>query len=147
MTDEARRKAWKLNTGKPRSEETKKKISIANKGRKPTEEELQKLSKALKGKKQTSEAIKARSKALTGRKLSQSHIENLSKSHLNKFYDQVEVIQYEKNTKIEINRYNSIREASLLTKINHVNIRMNCDNKRPSAGGYSWGYVDGTHNN
>ena len=147
LTDEARIKAWKLNTGKPRSEETRKKISMANKGRKHSEESLQKMSKALKGKKQTSEAVEARRKALTGRKLSKSHIENLSKSHINKFYDQVGVIQFEKNTKIEINRYNTIREASLLTGINHVNIRMNCDNKRPSAGGYSWGYIDKVYNN
>jgi hypothetical protein len=50
------------------------------------------------------------------------------------------VVQYDKNNN-EINRYNSIRNASKLTGIGYMSIRRCCRYERKTAGGYIWKYI------
>ena len=50
------------------------------------------------------------------------------------------VIQLDKNTKQEVNRFNSIIEAHKLTGTTRSAINFNCQGKYKSAGGFVWRY-------
>ena len=54
------------------------------------------------------------------------------------FINQKKIAQCDKETHEIIKIFNSIHEASDITKINRANINQVCNNKRKSAGGYYW---------
>lgn len=121
------------------SEETKQKISIANTGKRHSEETKRKLSEINTGKhlsdetkKKLSELNKGESHPQYGTHHSDEHKRKLSESAKNK-----KLIRCVETGCV----YQSITEASRLTKISRKAISMACNGSRKTAGKLRWEFV------
>lgn len=120
-------KSW---LGKHHSEEARKKISETKKGRKLSEEVRRRISE---GHKNINEE--------TRQKLIESH---KGKYHLEETKRKMSEAKYRKVICEEIGKiFNSVKEASLITKASAKHIGSCCQGKRKTVGGYHWRYYGG----
>lgn len=66
-------------------------------------------------------------------------LNNKVKNNVDNIYPKRKVLQLDKNTLKEINRFESIKEAKEKTKVNHISCV--CRGVRKTAGGYIWKYL------
>lgn len=146
-TEESKRKNRLAHLGKKVSLETRKKISESNKGKhniKRTEEQKKKISVATKKamqspaiRKRLSETHSGKNHRNYGKHLSEETKEKIRKNSIGKTKGGKKIICIETN---EI--YKSIRQASKITNINAYCIGQVCLNKRKTAGGLHWKYIN-----
>lgn len=124
------------------SEETRKKISMANKGKtnmlgyRHTEECKKLMSETRKGIKQSQETIDKRK--MFGAK-NPFYGKGPMKNKFGKYHHASKsVIKIDIITNNIINIYQSISEASKLSKVSRMDIGLVCNNKKESAGGFKW---------
>lgn len=67
-------------------------------------------------------------------------LNNKVKNNVDNIYPKRKVLQLDKNTLKEINRFESIKEAKEKTKVNHISCV--CRGTRKTDGGYIWRYLD-----
>lgn len=67
-------------------------------------------------------------------------LNNKIKNNVENIYPKRKVLQLDRYTLKEINRFESIREAKEKTKINHISCV--CRGERKTAGGYVWRYLN-----
>lgn len=67
-------------------------------------------------------------------------LNNKVKNNVDNIYPKRKVLQLDKNTLKEINRFESIKEAKEKTKVNHISCV--CRGTRKTAGRYIWRYLD-----
>lgn len=116
--------------GKHHSEEARKKISETKKGRKLSEEVRRRISE---GHKNINEE--------TRQKLIESH---KGKYHSEETKRKMSEAKYRKVICEEIGKiFNSVKEASLITKASAKHIGSCCQGKRKTVGGYHWRYYGG----
>jgi len=129
---ESREKMSKAKKGVKLSDEHKKKISDANKN--PSAETREKISNSLKGKcrsektkRKISKSNKGKNHPNYGKHLSEKHKKNLSKSVINLDTGQI---------------FESMKEASIITKTNYTSICLCCRGQYKRAGKYHWAYYE-----
>jgi len=155
LTEEAKLKISLSKLGKPRSEKVKdnlRRIKKGNKiwlGRSHTEKSKEKMRKTKLGKKASEETKTKMSILRKGKKFTKEHKDKMSiaqlgeKNHMygkrgNLNVNSKKVLYIETNIV-----YESIHEASKITKVNRTSIGACCRGEINKAGGFHWMYYEG----
>lgn len=126
------------NIGKKRSQQTCDNIGKSKKGMVHSDKTKLKMSKVRTGHITTAETRLKIKLANTGKKATLESRQKMSNIKIGKRTKKVIQIKDD----IIINVFDSIKQATLKTNINNGHISSCCNNKRKTAGGFSWKYYD-----